>query len=94
MTTAVSPGGGDVGSLPPSPEGVLGVGGGFTAVGDVPSVGVLAVTGVGPGTAVLAAAGMASLVAGGVAVLLGRRPSTPNDPTSPLADISHLALDP
>jgi predicted phage tail protein len=94
MTTAVSPGGGDVGSLPPG-EGVLGVGGQFTAVGgDVPGVGVLAVTGVGPGTAVLAVAGMASLVAGGVAVLLGRRPSTPHDPTSPLADLSHLAIDP
>jgi predicted phage tail protein len=94
MTTAVSPGGGDVGSLPPLGDGGVGSGGGFTAVGEVPSVGMLAVTGVGPGTAVLAVAGMVSLVAGGVAVLLGRRPSSPNDPTSPLADISHLAVDP
>ncbi|MBV8981209.1 MAG: hypothetical protein JO086_09940, partial [Acidimicrobiia bacterium] len=42
------------------------------AVGGVGGAGVLAFTGVGPGTLPLAIAGLASILAGGAAVLFGR----------------------
>lgn len=50
---------------------------------------VLALTGAGPGTLLLALTGMASLIAGGVAMLTGRRLLTSSDADSPLRDLSH-----
>ena len=52
---------------------------------------VLAFTGMGPGTALLGIAGFVSLLAGGLAVLTGKKRETRNDPTSPLRDLGHLA---
>ncbi len=50
---------------------------------------VLALTGAGPGTLLLALTGLASLIAGGVAMLTGRRLLTSSNPDSPLRDLSH-----
>lgn len=61
--------------------------------GDVGGVGLLALTGAGPGTLVLALTGLASLVIGAVAVLTGRRLQTSNDPDSPLVDLAHRTAD-
>lgn len=61
--------------------------------GDVGGVGLLALTGAGPGTLVLALTGLASLVIGAVAVLTGRKLQTSNDPDSPLVDLSHRTAD-
>ncbi|QYG91549.1 hypothetical protein HC251_03240 [Iamia sp. SCSIO 61187] len=64
--------------------------GGDVGVG---GVGLLALTGAGPGTLVLALTGLASLVIGAVAVLTGRKLQTSNDPDSPLVDLSHRTAD-
>jgi hypothetical protein len=79
-----------------------GVHGSFAAL--VPGIigdsgaGVLAFTGVGPGTLPLAIAGLASIVAGGVALVMGREKSEKRTKSrrrrrieATLPDLSHLA---
>lgn len=96
-TPVVSPGtitdpGGGLGQIPgvtfTSAEGVAGAGAG---AGLDSGVGLLAVTGAGPGTLLLALAGIASVVAGGFMALTGRRMNTRNSHTAGLPDLSHLA---
>jgi hypothetical protein len=55
--------------------------------------GLLALTGAGPGTLVLALTGLASLVAGALAMLLGRELRTSNDPSSSLRDLSYRTVE-
>lgn len=71
--------------------------GGFGAAAGAGGVGVggvgnmLPVTGMGPGTALLAVAGVVSLVVGAIAAITGKRFGFRNDLESPLRDLSHLA---
>ena len=54
--------------------------------------GVLAMTGAGPGTIILALAGLGSLLVGAAAMLTGRRIAPRNTGTADLPDLSHRAL--
>ncbi len=54
--------------------------------------GLLAVTGAGPGTFLLALAGIASLLAGTAAMLAGRKITPRNTATANLPDLSHRTL--
>ena len=55
-------------------------------------VGVLAFTGSGPGTVILALAGLGSIIAGAGALLAGRRLAPRNTDTERLPDLSNRAL--
>lgn len=78
-----------------------GFGAGSGALGGVGGAGVLAFTGVGPGTLPLAIAGLASIIAGAAAVLFGRDKNNKNKTgrlkrakrklDAALPDLSHLA---
>ncbi len=72
--------------------GLGGIGGGHVdgaagAVG-VSGTGVLALTGAGPGTLLLALTGLITLILGAVAMLTGRKLLTTSDTDSPLRDLS------
>lgn len=56
-------------------------------------VGLLAVTGAGPGTLILAVAGLVSLVVGAAATLAGRQLPTRSTATVGLPDLSHRVAD-
>lgn len=83
---------GDAGIGPSVSAGALSGGavGGDVGVG---GTGLLALTGAGPGTLVLAVTGFASIVLGALAVLTGRQLRTSSDPDSPLVDLSHRAAE-
>lgn len=56
-------------------------------------LGMLAVTGAGPGTLVMAIAGIVSVVIGGIAMLAGRPLPMANDAHSSLPDLASRADD-
>lgn len=63
---------------------------GVSATGFDAGVGVLAMTGAGPGTAFLALAGLVSLITGAAMAVTGRKMTTRNTATAGLPDLSHL----
>lgn len=93
MTTAFIPPAVSGGGIT-NPGGGLGSmadGTGAGGTGVDAGVGLLAMTGAGPGTFLLALAGLVSLVAGGVMTLSGRKMTTRNSIDGGLPDLSHLS---